>query len=129
MSAKHTPGPWASTSAGVVAAGVTGANVICEAPIHYLESAKNWLANAALIAAAPDMLAALLAQQEADRLHAKWKQLIADRAYLRSPGNGWLKAKDDELSDAIVATEIEEAEVKFKATKLRLAALQKAGVR
>lgn len=55
----HTPGPWTATAAGVAARLERGANVICEAPIHYSESVKRWEANAALIAAAPDLLEAL----------------------------------------------------------------------
>jgi hypothetical protein len=54
-----TPGPWLAKDAGVVSMG-GGSNVVCEAPIHYLESAKNWEANARLIAAAPQLLEVLL---------------------------------------------------------------------
>jgi hypothetical protein len=53
----HTPGPWIATVAGVT---TPEGIVVCEAPIHYLVSALNWTNNATLIAAAPDLLAALL---------------------------------------------------------------------
>lgn len=43
---------WLATAAGVV---TDQGRVICEAPIHYLDSAKDWQKNAAVIVAAPAM--------------------------------------------------------------------------
>lgn len=47
---KHTKEPWVAKDTGVVAIS-GGANVICEAPIHYLESHQRWSANSARIVA------------------------------------------------------------------------------
>lgn len=67
MAYLHTPGPWKVQGGFLQTPSVTAINpgkghgdVICDAP-RYLElSMKDWPANAQLIAAAPDMLDALL---------------------------------------------------------------------
>jgi HAMP domain-containing protein len=69
---KPTPGPWKASAAGVVSTSTKGASVICEAPIHYLDSAKNWDANAALIAKAPDM------QGEIDHLREALARIVEE---------------------------------------------------
>lgn len=53
----HTPTPWRHTDAGIV----SGGRVICEAPIHYLESHKHWPENAEFITRACNNHDALLA--------------------------------------------------------------------
>lgn len=47
---------WIAKDVGVV---TEDGEVICEAPIHYLKSAKSWPKHANLIAASPIMLRAL----------------------------------------------------------------------
>ncbi len=54
--AKHTPGPWKATQDSVVD---LAGSIICEAAPTGIspKTELDWLANARLIAAAPDMLA------------------------------------------------------------------------
>jgi hypothetical protein len=50
------PGPWEARASGVVSLTATGANVVCEAPIHYLESRDHWQDNSRAIAQLPELL-------------------------------------------------------------------------
>ena len=61
--AQHAPGPWRVGEHGdMVAAGrdcVDGGDIVCMYPQLHDASMRYWKANARLIAAAPDLLAAL----------------------------------------------------------------------
>jgi hypothetical protein len=63
MDMNHTPGPWRlerSVEEWIEAPECgDDANIVCEAPWEGEASRKRWPANARLIAAAPDLLAAL----------------------------------------------------------------------
>ena len=61
METKRTPGPWIMETYSVVASNtpVDGGDIICEAPLIFEDSMRRWQANARLIAAAPELLAAL----------------------------------------------------------------------
>ena len=61
METKHTPGPWIIETYSVVASNtpVDGGDIICEAQLIFDDSMRRWQANARLIAAAPELLAAL----------------------------------------------------------------------
>lgn len=59
--ATHTPGSWVATPYLVRAPNNGNADVVCECPQGTaIESRERWEANACLIAAAPDMLEALM---------------------------------------------------------------------
>ena len=60
METKRTPGPWIIETYSVVASNtpVDGGDIICEAPLIFEDSMRRWQANARLIAAAPELLAA-----------------------------------------------------------------------
>lgn len=59
---QHTPGPWQIEKDGVSSTNAPDdGDIICDAPIYAEHSMKRWEANARLIAAAPDLLAALQA--------------------------------------------------------------------
>jgi hypothetical protein len=72
-SAAHTPGPWELSPTGnwIVGADSVIGDIVCDAPpTHFRKSCANWPANARLIAAAPDLLAALRPFAEAsEHLH------------------------------------------------------------
>lgn len=56
---KHTPGPWRTNGPRVYRDDLDGATLICEAlPLDYDASGAERRANARLIAAAPELLAA-----------------------------------------------------------------------
>ena len=60
METKHTPGPWIIDRDSVVASNTPddSGDIICEAPERFENSMRRWQANARLIAAAPELLAA-----------------------------------------------------------------------
>lgn len=87
----HTPGPWVAWNDQVdddtpdhlvrrpdirsLAPGIMG-NIVCEAPISFLNSMAGWPENARLIAAAPDLLAACEALLAAcDERSGEWPTL------------------------------------------------------
>jgi hypothetical protein len=59
MNTKHTPGPWKYDRYGYIESPSTGLPICSMQPAGNLEAKARQRANAALIAAAPDMLAAL----------------------------------------------------------------------
>lgn len=61
MSIEHTPGPWKYDRYGYIESPSTGLPICSMQPAGNLEGKARQRANAALIAAAPDMLAALIA--------------------------------------------------------------------
>ena len=62
MSAKHTPGPWKFTALGRIVADSAG-QVVCR-PAAYANNAERQVANARLIAAAPELLDELIEQDK-----------------------------------------------------------------
>lgn len=79
---KHTPGPWRISPSGGLIQQVNGGplNCVCRGFGRDDESFPNWQANARLIAAAPELLAALQAivglNIEQDGATCDWTELI-----------------------------------------------------
>jgi len=73
MTAQHTPGPWHTrkNDASITAEAPNG-TASTVAHVDFSKSRDEWVANARLIAAAPDLLAAAEARIEAARLQVEF---------------------------------------------------------
>ncbi len=107
---KHTPGPWScmseSAHEGVylddcvhsVSKAAGRADIICLSPSHedYELSAAMWDANARLIAAAPELLAALRkAVEETGQMHFEaWMERVCPSGDVESVQRQWLASSD-----------------------------------
>ena len=89
MNSKHTPGPWTATSEAIV---IASDGYICKVAVHGKGDAEGE-ANVRLIAAAPDLLAALeellsVARQPSYYTQAEWltKHPVARAAVNKAKG-------------------------------------------
>jgi len=80
---EFTKGEWKIDTTGVYAESeneIISGNIICDSPVHFNDSMKNWQANAKLIACAPLMLELLYRIVDSDyasmSMREQAKQLI-----------------------------------------------------
>lgn len=78
---KHTPGPWQVVGGTLATHSVITKNppsghydIICDAPEYSETAMEQWPANAKLIAAAPDLLAALISARDELAKHIVFRE-------------------------------------------------------